>query len=319
MDNSTKRKPRGLNDAAQISYEDRVIGGATFRSRVTSAPHAGVPKPRPYVFDEKQCEEIAVGVKRNMNVLLTGPTGCGKTSVIGAIAAMTSMPLVRFNCDGETRVSNLRGMMKPTSQDGVLSLTFSPGDLAIAMEEGWWVLLDEIDAALPSVLFVLQPVLEEDRRELHIPELKKTIEAHPDFRIFATGNTIGFRAAARARHAGTNPMNAAFVDRFGVVISCDYPSKDAERDRIRVNVPELDFDFAEGIARVADALRKDEKFKADFSTRRCVQWARLIHDLDNDVLRAADLAVLRKLESPTDAKVARAVIRRIFGYEEEKE
>jgi cobaltochelatase CobS len=319
MDKSMKRKPRGLQDAAQsISYEDRIIGGATFRARVTAHEQAGVPKPRPYVFDSAQCEEIAIAVRRNMNVLLTGPTGCGKTSVIGALAAMTNMPLVRFNCDGETRVSNLRGMMKPTSQDGVLSLIFSPGDLAVAMEQGWWVLLDEIDAALPSVLFVLQPVFEEDRRELHVPELKKTITAHPDFRIFATGNTIGFRASARARHAGTNPMNAAFVDRFGVVIACDYPSKDVERERIRVNVPELDFDFAEGIARVADALRKDQKFKADFSTRRCVQWARLIHDLDNDVLRAADLAVLRKLESPTDASVARSVIRRIFGYEEEK-
>lgn len=318
MDDNSKKKPRGLAAAgSSFEYEDVTIGGATFRAR-KGEPHGAVPKPRPYVFDEAQCKDISIGVRRNMNVLLTGPTGCGKTSVIGAIASLTRMPLIRFNCDGETRVSNLRGMMKPTAQDGVLSLAFSPGDLAIAMEQGWWVLLDEIDAALPSVLFVLQPVLEEDRRELHVPEQKRTITAHPDFRIFATGNTIGFRAAARARHAGTNPMNAAFVDRFGLVISCDYPSKDAEHERIRVNVPDLDADFAEGVARVADALRKDEKFKADFSTRRCVQWARLIADFDGDVLRAADLAVLRKLESPTDAKVARAVIRRVFGYEEEK-
>lgn len=325
MDNKTTRKPRGFTDAGETGYEQREIGGAMFKARL-GEPHPAVPKPRPYVFDAPQCHEIAIGVRRNMNVLLTGPTGCGKTSVVSAIAAQANMPLVRFNCDGETRVSNLRGMMKPTSQDGVLSLTFSPGDLAIAMEQGWWVLLDEIDAALPSVLFVLQPVLEEDRRELHVPELKKTIQAHPDFRIFATGNTIGFRASARARHAGTNPMNAAFVDRFGVVISCDYPNKDQENERIRVNVPELDADFAEGVARVADALRRGSQdgkvkagdFKSDFSTRRCVQWARLIHDFDGDVLRAADLAVLRKLESPTDAKVARAVISRIFGYEEEK-
>jgi len=321
---TTIRKPRGfanvtttIADAADpIEYEDRTVGGAVFVAR--KGTHPNVPLPRPYVFDQKQCQEIAVGVRRGMNVLLTGPTGCGKTSVVSAIASQINQPFVRFNCDGETRVSNLRGMMKPTSQDGVLTLTFSPGDLALAMEQGYWVLLDEIDAALPSVLFVLQPVLEEDRRELHVPEIKRTISAHPDFRIFATGNTIGFRSASRARHAGTNPMNAAFVDRFGMLIACDYASKDDETNRIKVNVPDLDNDFAEGVARVADALRRDEKFKADFSTRRCVQWARLIGDFDNDVLRAAELAVLRKLESPTDAKVARAMIRRIFGYDEEK-
>lgn len=298
-----------------MEYEDVTVGGAVFRARM-GVLHSAVPKPRPYIFDEGQCQEIAIGVRRSMNILLTGPTGCGKTSVISAIASQVRAPLVRFNCDGETRVSNLRGMMKPTSQDGVLSLKFSLGDLAVAMEQGWWVLLDEIDAALPSVLFVLQPVLEEDRRELHVPEEHRTISAHPDFRIFATGNTIGFRASARARHAGTNPMNAAFVDRFGVVISCDYPSKDQEHSRIKVNVPELETDFVEAIARTADLLRKDDKFKADFSTRRCVQWARLVHDLGGDVLRAADLAILRKLESPTDAQVARQTIRHIFGYKD---
>lgn len=305
------RKPRQLPPEP----ESIMVGGVDFPVR-PGPRHDMVPASRPYVFDKAQVEEIAIGVRRNMNILLTGPTGCGKTSVVSALAALTNHPLVRFNCDGETRVSNLRGMMKPTAKDGVLTLQFSLGDLAIAMKEGYWVLLDEIDAALASVLFVLQPVLEEDRRELHLPEERETISAHESFRVFATGNTIGFRAAARARHAGTNPMNAAFVDRFGMVISCDYPPKDKEVERIKVNVPEIDADIAEGIGRTADTLRADQNFKADFSTRRCVQWARLIKDLDNDVLRAADLAVLRKLESATDANVARQVIRRVFGYEE---
>ena len=310
------KKARALDDVPSpivtSSKKSIVIADSEFAAR--DDDHPAVPPPRPYVFDKKIIKDLSVGIRLGMNILLTGPTGCGKTSVISAIANRTKQPMVRFNCDGETRVSNLRGMMKPTAKDGVLTLQFSLGDLAFAMQEGWWVLLDEIDAALPSVLFVLQPVLEEDRRELHVPEEQKSIEAHPDFRIFATGNTIGFRALARARHAGTNPMNAAFVDRFGMVISCDYPSKDEEFERIKVNVPGLQDIVIEGVARVADRLRHDDKFKTDFSTRRCVQWARLIKEFDNDVLRAAELAILRKLESPSDAKVAREIIERQFGY-----
>lgn len=310
------RKPRQFQEPATIAVEEIDVVGEKFSKRLDT--HPNVPKPRPYVFDPKQVKDLRVGINKNMNIMLTGPTGCGKTSVVGALAAMVGAPLVRFNCDGETRVSNLRGMMKPTSKDGILTLQFSPGDLALCMEEGMWVLFDEIDAALPSVLFVLQSVLEEDRRELHVPETGRTIAGHPDhFRVFATGNTIGFRASARARHAGTNPLNSAFLDRFGMVISCSYPTKDQEFERIRVNVPELESDFIEAIARVADKLRADDRFKVDFSTRRCVQWARLIPEYDGDILHAAELAILRKLESPSDAKVAREVIERVFGYADE--
>lgn len=277
--------------------------------------HEYVPARKPWIHNPRMSADLKVGVDLHLNVLLTGPTGCGKTSVVSAVASEINQPLIRFNLDGETRVSGLRGMMKPVAQDGVLSLMFSLGALAIAMREGWWVLLDEVDAGLASVLFVLQSVLE-DSRSLNIPETGETIVAHPDFRVFATGNTIGFRAAARSRHSGTNPMNAAFVDRFGMVIAVNYPAKDEEAMRVKIHCPSLDPVLLEALVRCADALRKDGQFKTDFSTRRLIQWAKLIVAYDGDALRAADLAVLRKLESPADAKIAREAIARYFDYSE---
>ena len=201
---------------------------------------------------------------------------CGKTALPRAICSELGEPLVRFNCDGETRVSNLRGMNVPDAKDGVLTLKFNAGDLAMCMKNGYKVLLDEIDAALPSVRFVLQPVLEEDNRTLHIPETGETIVARNNgFAVFATGNTVGYRAVTRAQYAGTNMMNAAFLDRFGMVIACEYPSREDEYKRVNVNVPDCEGDIVDGICRVAEELRTDDKFTSDFSTRRCIQWARL--------------------------------------------
>jgi len=74
------------------------------------------------------------------------------------------------------------------------------------------------------------------------------------------------------------------------------------------------------IADTASQLRTDEKFRSDFSTRRCVQWARLCQEYHPDrraILRAFDLAVGRKFTSPTDAKVAKEVLMRITGYTKE--
>lgn len=318
---TTKRRTRKAREipTTEAKLVDIDIPDTDVTMKGYKKPHPRAPQVRPYRYPKQQVEDIAIAVEESINVLLTGPTGCGKTSIIIALAAVLGRPLIRFNMNGETRVSSLIGQKRPATKDGALTLEFTKGDLAIAMQEGYWVLGDEFDAAPPPVLFVMQPVLEEDNRTLHIPDTGERIVAHPEFRFFATGNTIGYRAAMRARHAGTHMMNAALVDRFGMVISADYPERMEEIERLKVNVPECEEGFVDGICRVAEELRKDDKFRADFSTRRCIQWARLVHRYDYDVLRAAELAVVRKLESATDAKVCREVTRRIFGYGEKEE
>jgi cobaltochelatase CobS len=316
MARSARKPVDHLADENKTSIEvpDSNVSMIGLREAHPEAPGPGIAQR--YRFSADVVQEIAVAVKLAENVLLTGPTGCGKTSLPTALASLLGRPLVRFNMNGETRVSNLVGMNKPSAKDGVLTLIFTLGMLARAMREGWWVILDEIEAALPSVLFVLQPVLEAGNRSLQIPETGEVIEAHEEFRVFATGNTLGYRASARARYSGTNMMNAAFIDRFGVIIDCRYPTKEEERERVLCHCPDVDDDFIEGICRVADALRKDDAFRSDFSTRRCIQWAKLLPHFDYDELRTAEMAWIRKLESPTDAKVAREVCKRKFGYEE---
>lgn len=274
-----------------------------------------VPQLRPYIFNEKEVSQIAVGVKLGLNVCLTGPTGCGKTTLPTTLAALLGHPMIRFNCHGETRVSTMVGQDRPKAEGGVLTLQFSERALLRAMRRGYWVLFDEIDAALPSVLFVLQSVLEEGNRRVFVPEMDEEITAADGFQVFATGNTIGYRAGARASHNGTNPLNDAFVDRFGMVIACDYPTKDEEVKRVRANVPDCDELVVEAICRTAAELRGDTNFRSDFSTRRCVQWARLVPEMGGvgAIYDAAECAVARKMRNPTDAKVFREVLQRITG------
>lgn len=322
----TPRKPRTkahdvseLNKAPEFytRTESIEIPGTGIEMERRVGDVEDVPKMMPFVFNQDQVRDVSIGIKLGLNILLTGPTGCGKTRLVIALAAHLNQPLIRFNFDGETRKSHLVGQMRPASKDGVLTLEMVRGALVVALERGMWVLGDEIDMMLPGVAGAMQSVLEEGNRSLYIPETGERIEAHPYFQFFATGNTLGYRSTARAKHAGTNPVNDAFLDRFGMVIACDYPTLDEEVERIKVNCPHVEKMYVAAIAKCAADLRTDEKFKSDFSTRRCVQWARLCQEYHPDpqaIVRAFDLAVGRKFTSPTDAKVAKETLLRLTGY-----
>ena len=67
------------------------------------------------------------------------------------------------------------------------------GVLAEAMQEGSWVILDELNLAPTEVHEALNRVLD-DNRELFIPETKETIKARSELFIPETKETIKARS-----------------------------------------------------------------------------------------------------------------------------
>jgi midasin len=47
-----------------------------------------------------------------------------------------------------------------------------------------WVILEDLDNAAVDALSILLPLIQS--RSLYVPELGKTLQAGPDFRLFAT-------------------------------------------------------------------------------------------------------------------------------------
>ena len=74
-------------------------------------------------------------------------------------------------------------------------------------------MLDEMDASIPEVLVILNAAIA--NRYFDFPAPIGYVEAHPDFRVIAAGNTLGH--GADTKYVGRQQLDGASLDRFAVV------------------------------------------------------------------------------------------------------
>ena len=248
-------------------------------------------------------------INHREHVLIVGHTGTGKSSLVMQLAAQANIPLRRCNLNGETTVSDFLGRWTVRGKE----MVYSEGILPTAMRNGDWLLLDEIDAALPQILFVLQSVLEDNGKLVLLEKDNEVIPPHPDFRIIATANTIG-NGDETGLYAGTQILNEAFKDRFATVIYLDYPDEKNEIEIISRKVSKIKKTEVRRMVKCARQVREAfdrEECCCTFSTRRLLAFANKFAQLGN-LPKALELTVLNKL-SLDDRRVVEEITQRHLG------
>jgi MoxR-like ATPase len=88
-------------------------------------------------------------------------------------------------------------------------------------ENGGVFLFDEMDAADPSVLLVINAALANGKVPVPNRPEKPIAERHADFVCIAAANTWG--TGANREYVGRNPLDEATLDRFRIgTVPCDY-------------------------------------------------------------------------------------------------
>ncbi len=190
-----------------------------------------------YVFDDQVTQSILSGFKYNRRVLIHGLHGTGKSSHIEQVAARLNYPCLRINLDGHLSRHDLVGKDAVVLEDNKQITIFQEGLLPWAIQRPVALIFDEFDAGRPEVMFVIQRVLEQNG-QFTLLEKNKVIQPHPDFRIFATSNTIGLGNLSGLYH-GTQMINQAMIDRWNVVSKLDYLDPAVEAQIVVGKLPEL--------------------------------------------------------------------------------
>ncbi|EIW74720.1 P-loop containing nucleoside triphosphate hydrolase protein [Coniophora puteana RWD-64-598 SS2] len=151
-------------------------------------------------------------------VLLEGSPGVGKTSLITALANIAGYRLCRINLSDQTDLTDLFGSDLPVENGKPGEFAWKDAEFLNALQEGHWVLLDEMNLAPQAILEGLNAVLDH-RGTVYIPELGRSFVRHPEFRVFAAQNPLN-------QGGGRKGLPRSFVDRFTKVYLNDLTPDD---------------------------------------------------------------------------------------------
>jgi nitric oxide reductase NorQ protein len=205
--------------------------------------------------------------EKELFVLIIGPKGTGKTSLVREYATQKSKELESVNFSLRTRESHLVGTKNLV--DG--NTGFDEGILIKSMKEGNILYLDEINAAEADVLLRLDEALD-DRRQIVLKESDgRIIKAKDSWFVIATINPL--------THVGTKELPPQLLSRFPVRIRLDYPPEDVEYQIIKKHVKNpAESDVLLGI-KLANTLRQAsavEELYYSPSIRETIAFAKLL-------------------------------------------
>ena len=184
-------------------------------------------------------------------MFITGLSGNGKTLMVQQTCAELKREMVRVNITIETDEDDLIGGFRLV--DG--ETKFNLGPVAMAMEKGAVLLLDEIDLASNKIM-CLQPVLEGNG--IYIKKINRYIKPAPGFTVIATANTKG-KGSDDGRFIGTNILNEAFLERFPVTMEQPYPATITEKKIVLGSMEKygkVDEEFTSRLVTWAEVIRK---------------------------------------------------------------
>lgn len=161
------------------------------------------------VGQESVIDRLLIALLSGGHVLLEGPPGLAKTTLVHALAAGMSASFQRVQFTPDLMPADLTGSEVFDANSG--QFRFVEGPLFHEV-----LLADEINRAPPKV----QSALLESMAEHQITVAGKTYPLPPVFMVLATQNPL--------EQSGTYPLPEAQLDRFLFKIVLDYPSIDEE-------------------------------------------------------------------------------------------
>ena len=225
---------------------------------------AGSKRPH-YVPVSNEERIFKSAFRQGMSILIKGPTGCGKTRFVEAMAYDLGRPLITVACHDDLTAADLVGrhLLRGGETEWV------DGPLTRAVRQGAICYLDEVVEARQDTTVVLHP-LADHRRQLPIERLGITLTAPPEFCLVVSYNP-GYQSILKDLKDSTRQRMIAIE--FG------FPAPETEI-KIVAHESRIATEKAAELVRLGQAIRRLDSagLREVASTRVLIAAGRLVSD-----------------------------------------
>jgi MoxR-like ATPase len=241
---------------------------------------------------EKEMASIIVAMEAGKHILLEGPPGTSKSTVLRKIARESNILLFIVEGNIDLTPAKLVGYFNPAKvmADSYQPEYFEKGPLTKAMEGGGILYIEEFNRMPADVSNVLISPMEE--REMTIPRYGMVSAVRP-FTVIAAQNPYD--------DVGTVRISRAFMDRI-CLIKMDYQSEEEEREIVRMRSGNQDPEIVSVAVQMVRATREHDDIKLGASIRAAIDMVDLFTGMQKltdqprqNILISARMALSNKI------------------------
>jgi nitric oxide reductase NorQ protein len=259
-------KTSPMNSTSQTSLtSDQVLE----KYRISSEPYYLNVKEEANIFEK--------AYKSKLPVMLKGPTGCGKTRFVQAMAYRLGLPLITVACHEDLSATDLIGRFLLEGEETV----WHDGPLTTAVRHGAICYLDEVVEARKDTIVCIHP-LTDDRRVLPVEKIGELLGAPDNFMLVISYNP-GYQSVLKDLKQSTR-------QRF-ISLEFDYPPAEAEA-QIVMREGGVKESVARDLVKIGEKVRnlKGHGLEEGVSTRLLVYAAQMI-SAGVDAITACEIAI----------------------------
>ncbi len=234
------------------------------------------------MIDDLKWKYLLWAVKRGKNILLLGPTRCGKTKAAQSVVKALGKEGVYFYFNMGSTQDARAMLVGNTFFKKDTGTIFQPSQFVKAITTpGSVILLDEFTRGHHDAWNIIMPVIDTTQRYLRLDESENSDVVH-------VADNVTFIATANvgSEYTATRVLDKAVSARFPVKIEMDPLSKDNEFALLKILNPsanEGELDVFSDICDIADHTRKqcrldNSKITTFISTGSVIEMAELIGD-----------------------------------------